>query len=254
MGTMRTGSTEGFDPTGNPIYTHPEEREPRTRSEEVPVTRGQDDVTTARVVAGGSSLEVIGGAGAAVLAVIGLAGGLPGYMAAIATIAIGGALVAQGGAIAARWSEVMHELDGGQYERIEVGGGMSAEMLGGAAGIALGILALVGVMPLVLLAVAAIVFAGSVLFGGASMPELSELSLGPNASSNARRMTREAVKASGATMALAGIGAGVLGIIALIGAGGAATLTLILVSMLALGGALMLSGTSLASKVAKRLA
>lgn len=253
MGTMRTGDTEGFDPAGNPIYTQSDERELRRQSEGYPSEREQE-VTTARVIAGGSSLEVIGGAGAAVLAIVGLAGGLPGYMAAIATIAIGGALVAQGGSIAARWSEVMHELDGGQYERVEVGGGMSAEMLGGAAGIALGILALVGVMPLVLLSVAAIVFGGAVLFGGASMPELSELSLGPRASANARRMTREAVKASGATMALAGIGAGVLGIIALIGAAGSQTLTLILVSMLALGGALLLSGTSLAGKVAKRLA
>ena len=52
---------------------------------------------SAKVVAGGSIIEAIAGLAAVALSIIALAGVLPGYLAAIATIAVGVALLAQGG-------------------------------------------------------------------------------------------------------------------------------------------------------------
>lgn len=208
-----------------------------------------DEKLTATAMTGGSSLEVIGGAGAVVLAIIGLAGYLPMYMAPIATIAIGGALLAHGAAVTARWTDTMRRETAERTERIELTGGVGSEIFGGLAGIVLGILALAGVVPLVLMAVAAIVLGGAILLGAPAQQDLARLA--PDRDQRIGRYTYEAVEASMGTMALVGCGAIVLGILALVRVGPA--LTLDMVAMLAVGGALLVTGSALTARFVRRL-
>lgn len=205
------------------------------------------DRTTVVALESGSSLEALGGLAAIVVAVIGIAGYDPFTMGGVAAIAIGLALVAQGGAIAARWRHALRSLDGTRYDRTELIGGVSTEVFGGIVGIVLGVLVLARVMPQVLLPVAAIVFGGALLLGGAAQPELAAIA-GP-----ARRTSvQEAVEASGGIMVLVGIASAVLGILALLGVG--PVMTLALVALLCVGGAILFAGGALAARFMRRFA
>src|SRR5690606_29009125 len=132
------------------------------------VYESEEKEKTAEVVFGGTVAEAIVGAAAVVLAVLGLANIWPGYMASIATIAVGAALLFQGGAVAARYSDLAKRTGAS-----EIGGGVSAEILGGAAGIALGVLALLNIMPATLTPVAIIVFGGALIIGSAATARLN---------------------------------------------------------------------------------
>lgn len=209
----------------------------------------KDEKVTVATMTGGAGLEVIGGGGAVVLAIIGLAGYLPMYMSAIATIAIGGGLLAHGAAAAARWNDTMQRAAADRNERVEVTSGLGAEVFGGAGAIALGILALAGVIPMTLLAVSAIIVGGAILIGAPAQPEIARAAREP--SRRFDRVSYEAVEGTSGAMALAGVGAAVLGILALIGVG--PVLTLVLVSMLAVGGAMFLGGSALTARFARTL-
>jgi hypothetical protein len=189
---------------GTPTYAPP----PPT------AVRVEPETSTAGVMTGGASLEAVGGAGAIVLSVLGLAGYLPFLMTAIATIAAGGGLLIHGLAASSRWRR-----------------SLGTEALGGAAGVALGILSLVGVMPFVLLPVAAIVLGGSVLLAGSMQPGLARGAEGIDV--------------------LVGAGAVVLGILALLHIGSPLTMTMI--AMLAIGVGLLVSGGFLAARFGRRV-
>jgi hypothetical protein len=129
----------------------PEDRERFARRDEGTVVssvsrREPEHEKSVKVVAGGSITEALCGAAVVVLAIIGLAGTFPGYLASIATIAFGVALLAQGSALAARHTRLLHEALPHEWEtRAELGGGMGAEFLAGGAGVVLGILGLLGI-------------------------------------------------------------------------------------------------------------
>jgi hypothetical protein len=223
-------------------------REPIETVEPQERVRHERRETTAKVVAGGSSTEALAGAGAVALAIIGLAGVLPVALAAISTIAVGGALLLEGGAIAARLNQIAAETGDGIAERLEVGGGASAQMLGGAAGVALGILALVGLAPISLLAIAAIVFGGTMVFGGPTLHELNAIAAHRGGEHETMRfVTREAVNVSAGAMSLVGLGAATLGILVLAGVGPA--VVLILVAMLGIGGSILMSGAAVTGRM-----
>lgn len=203
-----------------------------------------------KIVAGGSLTEALGGGGAVILSILGLAGILPGYMAAIAVIAIGIAIVAQGAAAAARWSRLIEETSGYSWSgRTDLGSGLSAELFGGAVGIVLGILALLAVMPGVLIPVALLVFGGTLLIGSGVTVDLGSMA-GPGAHDRAGRMTREAAMAASGTQVLVGIGAIVLGILALVGLDPGA---LSLVGLLAVGASILLSGSAVSGRMLSML-
>jgi hypothetical protein len=226
------------------IYHHARDDGSRTTAG----TERDVERTTAATITGGSSLEALGGAGAVVLAIIALAGFIPFYMTAIATIAIGGALLAHGAAVAARWNDTVTRI-GDETERVELVGGMSSEVLGGAAAVALGIIALAGVLPIVLLPVAAIVVGASVLLAAPAQPEIAGFARDPDRRMD--RVTYQGTQATSGTMVLAGAGAIVLGILALIHVGPA--LVLSVVAMLAVGGAVLLCGGVLTARFARQL-
>lgn len=218
------------------LYEHPDARELLSV-----------DKRTIAVIEGGSSIEALGGLAAIVLAVIGIARFEPFTMGGIATLVIGVALLVQGGAIASRWRSELRRLDGVRYDRNELVGGISTEVFGGLVGVVLGILVLADVMPAVLLPVAAIVFGGALLLGGAAQPELSNLAAPPRT-----RTVQGAVEASGGIMVLVGIAAAVLGILSLLGVGPAVMLALI--AMLCIGASLLFAGGALATRFMRRYA
>lgn len=205
----------------------------------------EDRKTTAKVIAGGAMTEALAGLAAVALTIIALAGVLPGYLAAIATIAVGVALLAQGGAAATRWSRIVAETPGYELDpKTELGSGMTGEILGGAAGIVLGILALIGVAPQILIPVALLVFGGAMLVGTGATVDLGMLR-GP-ADPRVDRATREITAAASGTQMLIGIAAIVLGILALIGVD---PLTLSLVGLLAAGTSILFSGSAVTSRI-----
>jgi hypothetical protein len=200
-----------------------------------------------KVVAGGSITEALCGAATVVLAILGLAGIWPGYMLAIATIAFGVALLAQGGAIAARYSRLLRETTPYEWDaRTEIGGGMGAEFLAGGAGVVLGILGLAGIGLTTLIPIAVIVFGGALLLGSSATADLSTLTAHPSNERFAHIARQASVAASGAQV-LVGIAAIVLGIIALVGID---PVLVTLVALLVVGASVLFSGTAVSSRMA----
>ncbi len=206
----------------------------------------REERTTAKVIARGSITEAIAGLAAAGLATLGLAGILPSYLAAIATIAVGVALLAQGGAAAARWSKIVTETPGYEGDpRGEASGGMTGEILGGAAGLVLGILALIGLAPQILIPTALLAFGGAMLVGTGTTVDLGA-TRGATATARGERLAREVTVTASGTHMLIGVATIVLGILALIGVD---PLTLSLVALLAAGASILFSGSAVSSRV-----
>jgi hypothetical protein len=194
--------------------------------------------------------EAFGAGAAIVLAILGLAGALPLTMAAVATILLGAAFLLEGGAVLARYHHLVHAMQRAGEEpaiRAEVGGGTTAETLAGITGLALGILSLLGVFPEVLLPVAIIAFGGGLLLGGAARSRLGSVAMEETGvGERLRHVLHEAIRASSGSQTLVGIGAIVLGILALLGI---YPLTLVLVGLLAVGCAALLSGTAVGARM-----
>jgi len=183
-------------------------------------------------VAGGSMVEAIGAMATIALAIVGLAGVLSTTLAAIATIVIGAAILVEGGAFTAGAATTRHEA-----RAFEAGGSAGAGFLGGIAGMVLGILALLGVAPLTLLAVAVLVYGATFLAGGMGERGASFGALGTGADA--------AAGSADAGHVMVGIAAIVLGILAVVGV---SQLTLVLVGLLCLGAAALFSGSALGAR------
>lgn len=196
------------------------------------------------VLAGGSLAEALGGAGVVVLGILGLIGVLPVMMASIGAIAVGGALMFGGGTLAARYGRALSRTANNDLAEASAGG-LALEALCGVAGIALGILALLGVAPFTLLGVAAIVLGGGLALASGATARLDDL-LQRSGLESGGRAAQEALRATGGAEVMLGLAAVVLGILSL---SGVAPLTLILVSMLGLGVVVMMSGSSIASRL-----
>jgi hypothetical protein len=112
----------------------------------------------------------------------------------------------------------------------------------------LGILALSGVNPLVVLPTAVTVYAGALLLGGATQPDL--VFLAPERNPRIAKLTYDAIQTSGGVMVLVGVAAAVLGILALLEVGPILTFTL--VALLAIGAALLFAGGALTARLVRR--
>ncbi len=196
---------------------------------------------------GGSIAESAGGVGAVVLSILALAGIWPAVLAAITTIVIGAALMLKGGPIMAEYRRVLAHLDKDNVTRAEVGGGLSAEMLAGGAGVVLGILALLGLVPEVLTASAVLVFGTALLLSSGSTAKLAAMRVEYSASEGpGQLLAREAAQTASGAQVLLGIGAGVLGILSLVGIH---PLYLTVVGLLAIGATSVLAGTALGGRL-----
>jgi len=211
-----------------------------------PPERGREaQERSMQVVTAGSVVEAIGGVGAVVLAILGLAGVAPQAMIGVSIVAVGAALLFASGAMASRYSAFAAKVGGRPVDEAEFGGGVGAEFLTGAAGVVLGVLVLLGIAPITLASVAVIAFgAGMLLSTGATS---AANTLGEAFPYDRRvRMAREAVQGAAGVQALVGIGASILGILALLGI---APFTLLLVSLLGLGGGILISASAVSGRM-----
>lgn len=223
-----------------------------TRPNRVPSDTEREVKISERTMAGAFSGEAVVAAATVVLAILGLAGVYPGLMIPIAVITTACAMLLKGGGVASRFNWLVRETGSGVGPRAELESGMSAELLAGAAGIALGVLALIGLVPVTLAAVAIIVFGGALLLGGGETFRVSHL--GPVGSSHGETTTERVARMSAESAAggesLVGIAAVVLGILAIVGIQPG---LLTLVGLLCLGGAMLLSGAAVSARMCAAL-
>jgi hypothetical protein len=161
----------------------------------------------------------------------------------IAAIAIGAALLAEGGTFGAPFVARQTAASGTAIHR-RLGGAAGVASFGGAVGIALGILALLRVQPLTLQAVAVIVFGASLLLSSAGASTIARLATRATPEFGASDVMRETADTISGTQALVGLGAVTLGILALLGF---APQLLVLIGLLSVAGALLMSGVATAS-------
>jgi hypothetical protein len=204
---------------------------------------------TAEFTLTSSSIQVIISACTLALAIIGLVGIYPMYMLTIATIAIGAWLLLEGGAITSRFAAYFREAPYSTQVG-EFGVGLTSEFLGGVAGIVLGLLALLGIYPLILVPVAAMVYGASLIFGSGVLIRLDELFAEEvpekEPTTSPRRLTNQAVVAAADIQALIGLGAMTLGILAIVGM---YPLMLSLIAMIALSSAGLLAGAAISGRM-----
>lgn len=198
----------------------------------------------------GSIMEAAGGLGVIVLAIVGLAGIFPIFLVSVAGIALGAALLVEGGVIAGEYSRLLTMSTEERFEGTELGAGMTTELVAGGVALVLGILGLLHVAPLTLLPIAVITVGAALALTASTVQRLNDVkteALGLSAT--AQRVTRAAISSAAGAQAFVGMAAIVLGIVALSSPDSAATLTL--VALLALGASLTLSGSALAGRLVR---
>jgi hypothetical protein len=206
----------------------------------------------------GGLVDATGGIATVVLAVCGLAGVHPPLMAAIATIVFGIALLIQGGTMLSEYAQIIFPAGTGATSIDKFGGSsLSVVFLGGAGGIVLGVLALLGINSAVLTPIAAIVFGAALVLSSnavwhlyalrqASMKgESIQTSQASSPMGGSELIASEIASGSAGVQALSGLAAIVLGVLAV--AGNVNDLVLNLVALLAVGATLILTGGSLSA-------
>ena len=207
-----------------------------------------EDLRNAAELTTGSGFELVLALLAAALAVTALAGVAPVDLAAFGAIFVGLALFAHGSTIANRWNQAVHIP---ASDRIHLFG-IGTEVLGGFVGGVFGLLAAVGVAQPVVLPIAALVLGFALILGGPSQPALADaVSTATRRTDRRWYVTRDAVRASGGVMVMAGVAAVVLGILAL---AGGPTITLSLVAILCVAAALTVAAGALTARIARRFA
>lgn len=188
------------------------------------------------LAAGGSAVEALAGLAAVVLSILGLAGNAIRPFAAVATIAVGVALLFEAAAVASR----VH----GRYTRAErtlAKSSIGADSIAAVAAIALGVLSLLRIEVATLLPVAAIIVGAGLLLSSRAPTVEPE---------GGRGMTSRGLMAASAVHFLVGLGAVVLGIIGLLGN---SPFVMTLIAMLSVGGALLVSGAAVGARTMSAL-
>ncbi|WP_306792320.1 hypothetical protein [Methylocystis sp. MJC1] len=169
-------------------------------------------------------------------------------MTAIATIVLGVSLMIQGGTVLSDYAQVSVPTEASSAQL--GGSGLVALFLAGAAGIVLGVLGILGVHTTVLSAIAMISFGVGLLLSSNSLwivYAVRRSAVATSARLSREMLANEIASGSAGIQALAGIAAIVLGLIAL--AGHENDLTVNLAALVAVGGALVLTGSSLSATV-----
>jgi hypothetical protein len=194
----------------------------------------------------GSMIEAFTGLGVIVLAIIGLSQSDFRFMAS-AAIVLGAALFAQGGAVAGEYSKLLSLITGGTLAAVELGGGMTIEMLAGSAIVVLGILGLLGFAPVILISAAVIAVGAALVLASSGLQRLNTLKVhAAGLSALAESVAESAVTGAVAAQVLAGGAAIVLGILALTLPAHAAAL--VLVGLLVLGASVVATGATLTGR------
>jgi len=203
---------------------------------------------SAEAAAYGGLIDALGGIAAAVLAIVGLTGFDPVGMAGIATIVFGAALLIQGGTILTEYAQIT--LPSEASPRMTGGEGLSTMFLVGAAGIVLGVLALLGIAPMALIAISVIAFGSALVLSSGAVRQLYLLQAQAHQmvavrSANELLAGQVAAGSTGVQL-LAGLASVVLGIMAV---AGHAPMILSLAALLLLGVTVLLTGGTLTGLV-----
>jgi hypothetical protein len=206
---------------------------------------------SADTAAYGGLIDAIGGIAVAVLAIIGLTGFDPERMAAIATIVLGVALLIQGGTILSEYAQVFEAATTAPASDRVGGDGLAAMFVVGAGGLVLGVLALLGLVPVDMTGIAVIAYGAAMVLSSSSVRQLHRLQAENLQMASTHRSGHELLAgqmASGSSgiQLLTGLTATVLGILAVAGHD-AGVLTL--AALLVLGVTVLLTGSALSSLV-----
>lgn len=198
------------------------------------MTYNERDVV--RIETGRSIAEAVGGIVVGILAIVSLAQAFPSLvLIGIAVIVLGIALLAEGRTIAAETARFtgLHVDTGPVDNRSTVApesvryagagpvtnlhtGGTTLEFLAGIAIVVLGILALIGIVPEILIAVAVIIAGAAMIVTSGTLLEMSDLHAQLSGVSDPqRRLARASASGAVSIQMLCGVGAIVLGILAL---------------------------------------
>jgi len=204
--------------------------------------------TEAAAVSGtnfGGLADAVGGIATIVLAIVALAGVNPGILLPVAVIVFGAALLVQGGTMLSEYAQMIFPTPGvGSIEQFR-GGNLSAVFLVGIGGVVLGILALLGIAAGTLTAVAVIAFGAALVLTANSVREL-QMVRRVGGLTGSEMIAAEMGSGSAGVQLLAGMTGIVLGILAISGANPA---VLMLSALIVLGGAIVLSGSTLSGMV-----
>lgn len=195
----------------------------------------------------GFATEALCGIVAGVLTILGLIQVVPNFMLSIAGIAIGVALLSEGATITKQYSRLLSATSEGKLNAPELGGGINVEILAGIAGIVLGILSLVGLVPIILMPIAVIGFGISLILSSGTIVRLSVLRFSiSGAHESAQKIAQEVASASVGSQTLVGLSAIVSGILSLVGV---EPMVITLVALLALGILILMNSIELSSKI-----
>jgi hypothetical protein len=193
----------------------------------------------------GGLADAVGGIATIVLAVVALAGIHPDVLLPVAVIVFGAALLVQGGTMLSEYAQVIFPSPGvGSIEQFR-GGNLSAVFLVGIGGVVLGILALLGIAVETLTGVAIIAFGAALVLTANAVRELHVFRRATELSGS-EMIAGEMASGSAGVQLLAGLTGVVLGILAISGANPA---VLMLSALIVLGGAIVLSGSTLSGMV-----
>lgn len=194
----------------------------------------------------GSMGETVAALATIVLTILGLAHIVPEFLVAIATIIFGATLLLRGSAMIAEYARLSVGPSAATASAASVGdSGLSAIFLAGAAGVVLGILALLGINTHELTAIAVIAFGAALILSSSSVIRMHLLRLSlATPDERAQRLANDALagdmlSSSPGIFGLVGLSAIVLGILAL---AGFSPVVLILIALLALGSVTALNG------------
>lgn len=211
---------------------------------------------TTDTAAVGGMLDAVGGIATVALAIIALAGLVPEVLMAIATIVFGATLIVQAGALISELSGISASpgaLAASAATDSLSGGGVGMMFLVGFSGIVLGILALLGITPLVLCGAALIAFGATMLLASGSVRNVHQLQSAVRRAGAVTTTMRtnellanEMAAGSAGAQLLCGIAALVLGIVAL---SGIYSMVLVLVGLLVVGASNILAGGALSGVV-----
>jgi hypothetical protein len=184
--------------------------------------------------------ELLLACGAVVVSILGLAGVFRNDLGAIAVIGLGVMWLFQGANVTLRYTELLYEAGvTNKVHAAEVSRGITGELLAGVAGIVLGILALLGIVPMTLMSVAVIIYGGTLLLTSGESVWLT-----PFGKENevVRQLMHSMSLAAAGAQVLVGLAAVVLGILGLVGI---MPITMILVALLATGASMLLHSSFL---------
>ncbi|MGC9194915.1 MAG: hypothetical protein ACP5IL_05595 [Syntrophobacteraceae bacterium] len=201
-----------------------------------------ETIQTSRMPMGNTVAEALVGLGALAMAIMGLAEVYPWLLAAVSTIALGAAFVFEAGDVGRRFSMLARDDDQNAGSGISYSwGGMTAGFLAGCTGIAMGVLAILGVVPHTLIPVAIIVYGAALVMDSGTQASLSDLE---NEHFGVRGISQELARESASTLSgikvLIGLGAVTLGILAIIKI---VPQQLSLVALLAIGAGVLMTGS-----------